>query len=253
MAKGLEQIGDELYAMDPQGFIAARDEAADEAKARGDALLAKQIAKLRKPTVAAWVVNLLALKRPQAVGDLMELAELMREAQRTLKGDDLRKLAGQRRTVIRSLVDQAQKLSGLSASKLPLSDVEGTLTAALADEDIAELVRTGRLTKTVSYAGFGELPLSDAVPTPPAPSKEKEREREAARKALEKAQAELEEAEAAEQEAAQRVAGIEAQIDELEQQRVEARNSLQELRKAHKEAQRALTAANRRATQAGLE
>ncbi len=239
--------------MDPQGFIAARDEAADEAKARGDELLAKQIAKLRKPTVGAWVVNLLALKRPQAVQDLLELADLLREAQRSLKGDDLRKLAGQRRAVIRSLVQQAQEESGLSASKLPLSDVEGTLTAALADEDIAEQVRAGRLTKTVSYAGFGELPLSDAEPTPPTKSKEKEREQAQARKVLEDARSGLEQAEEAESEAAELLAGIEAELDELEQQRVEARNRLQELRKAHKEAQRALTAATRRAAQAGLE
>jgi hypothetical protein len=41
---------------------------------------------------------------------------------------------------------------------LPLSEVENTLTAALADPEVAEEVRLGRLVKPIEYAGFGEQP-----------------------------------------------------------------------------------------------
>ena len=49
-----------------------------------------QFARLRKPTVAAWLVNLLALRRPELVADLVGLAEELRSAQRELRGARLR-------------------------------------------------------------------------------------------------------------------------------------------------------------------
>ena len=36
--------------------------------------------------------------------------------------------------------------------------MEATLTAALAEPEIAEQVRTGRLIRAATYAGFGEVP-----------------------------------------------------------------------------------------------
>jgi len=56
----LEQVADELYALAPAAFTAARDEQASQARASGDADLAGAIKKLRRPTVSAWLVNLLA-------------------------------------------------------------------------------------------------------------------------------------------------------------------------------------------------
>jgi hypothetical protein len=152
-----------LYEASPDGFVAGRAAAIADAKRAGDKEAAKRYAALRKPTVAAWLVNLLALRRPELIDDLVDLSAALREAQRGLRGDQLRELSQQRRQVVASLVAAARELAvaddpGLSAAKLPLGEVESTLTAAMAEPEIAEQVRSGRLIRAATYAGFGEVP-----------------------------------------------------------------------------------------------
>ncbi|MGI5214281.1 hypothetical protein [Plantactinospora sp. CA-290183] len=152
-----------LYTAPPDGFVAARTEAVAGARAAGDAATAREIAKLRRPTVAAWLVNLLALRRPDLMAELVELSGALRAAQRELRGPRLRELSAQRRAVVGALVDQARALAreadpGAAAGKLPMAEVEATLNAALSDVDIAEQVRSGRLIRAATYAGFGEVP-----------------------------------------------------------------------------------------------
>ncbi|MEU4618798.1 hypothetical protein AB0G04_02300 [Actinoplanes sp. NPDC023801] len=150
-----------LYEAAPDGFVATRAAAIDDARRAGDREAAKRLAALKKPTVAAWVVNLVALRRPELLDELMELSTALRAAQRELQGDQLRQLSTQRRQFVSSLVAAARRLaveSGTQAGKLPLGDVEATFTAALADPEIAAQVRSGRLIRAVSYAGFGEVP-----------------------------------------------------------------------------------------------
>ncbi|GIG85706.1 hypothetical protein [Plantactinospora endophytica] len=152
-----------LYAAPPDGFVAARAEAVAAARAAGDPAAAREIAKLRKPTVAAWLVNLLALRRPELMAELVELSAALRTAQRELRGDRLRELSVRRRGVVSALVGQARTLAEQAdprpaAGKLPLAEVEATLNAALADVEVAEQARSGRLVRAASYAGFGEVP-----------------------------------------------------------------------------------------------
>lgn len=151
-----------LYATPPAGFVAARDEAVAAARSAGDAAAAREIAKLRKPTVAAWLVNLLAIRRPELVADLVALSDELRAAQRQLRGSRLRELSAQRRALVGALVAAIAELAAeadpSTAGKPPPAEVEATLQAALSDTTIAEQVRLGRLTKTVTYAGFGEVP-----------------------------------------------------------------------------------------------
>ncbi len=149
----------DLYALPPERFIAARDEAVARARADGDHALAARIRALRRPTVAAWLVNLLALHRPEQVGELLELGARLREAQDRLSGERMRELSSRRRAAIAALVGQARRLAtdaGRKPDALPLAEVEATLGAAVADEDVAEAVRAGRLTRAAEYAGFGE-------------------------------------------------------------------------------------------------
>jgi hypothetical protein len=163
MAAASRELVDRLYTAPPDGFVAARAEAVAAARAAGDTAAAREIGKLRKPTVAAWLVNLLALRRPQLVADLVDLSAALRSAQRELAGPRLRELSGQRRGAVNALVAEVRALAreadpALSAGKLPLAEVEATLNAALSDETVAEQVRTGRLLRATSYAGFGEVP-----------------------------------------------------------------------------------------------
>ena len=156
----LAAVAQQLYALPPAGFIAARDCAAAEAKTSGDRELAGRITALRKPTVGAWLVNLLAYERPDQLGELFALGDQLRAAQRALRGDELRELSARRRASVAELSREAGVLgrqAGVRAN-LPLAEVEATLTAALADPGVAEEVRAARLTRTVEYTGFGEAP-----------------------------------------------------------------------------------------------
>jgi hypothetical protein len=179
---GIDVVVRGLYEAPPDGFVAARAAAIEDARKAGDREAAKRLAALKKPTVAAWVVNLVALRRPELIEELVGLATALRAAQRELHGDQLRELSAQRRQFVSSLVEAARRLavevSGTVAGKLPLGDVEATFTAALADPEIAGQVRSGRLIRAVSYAGFGEVPrprlrlVTDAAPdsgVPPSP------------------------------------------------------------------------------------
>lgn len=161
MPSSTDTVVRRLYEEPPESFVATRAAAVEQARRAGDRDTAKRLAALKKPTVAAWVVNLLALKRPELIGELVELATALRAAQRDLHGDQLRELSNQRRQFVSALVVAARKLAvaaGAPAARLPLAEVEATLTAALAEPEVAEQVRTGRLIRAATYAGFGEVP-----------------------------------------------------------------------------------------------
>ena len=49
----------ELYQAPPEDFVSARAERVKALRDSGDKDAAKQVAALRKPTVGAWLVNLL--------------------------------------------------------------------------------------------------------------------------------------------------------------------------------------------------
>lgn len=152
----------ELYTALPEEFVAARDAAAAAAKAAGHGAQATAIKRLRRPTVAAWLVNLLAHRAPERVAELVELGGELREAQRRLRGDELRALTVRRRELLSSLADQAEQLAveaqpSLTPARLPRAEVEETLAAALADDYVAARVRAGTVVKAVSYTGFGTV------------------------------------------------------------------------------------------------
>ncbi len=163
MPTATDELIRRMYEAPPDRFVAARSAAIADAKKAGDKDTVKLLTALRKPTVAAWLVNLLALRRPELINQLVELATALREAQRSLKGDEMRELSNQRRQIVSALVTEARKLAvaedpSMTGAKLPLGEVESTLTAALAEPEIAEQVRTGRLIRAATYAGFGEVP-----------------------------------------------------------------------------------------------
>ena len=132
----LAEVADELYALGPAEFIAARDERARQVRAAGQRDEAAAIKKLARPTASAWLVNQLARAAPEQMSGLYELGEALQEAQRTLAGDRLRELSAERRRVIHDLLPTAAELAaraGQPASAAVLGEVRATLEAALAD------------------------------------------------------------------------------------------------------------------------
>ena len=165
-------MADELYALTPAEFTAARDERARQVRAAGQRDEAAAIKKLARPTASAWLVNQLGRAAPDRMDRLYELGAELQEAQRTLAGDRLRELSVQRRQVISDLLPAASDLAGQAgqpASAAVLGEVRATLEAALADADARAAVRSGRLTKSLAYAGLGEVDLTAAMALPPAP------------------------------------------------------------------------------------
>ena len=164
----LEDVADRLYALAPEDFTAARTAEAAEA----DKPLRKEIAALRKPTVGAWLVNTLARSEPELLDQLLSLGPAMADAQRTGQGDVLRQLGEQRRQLIGAVTARAFEVAGREPAAAARAEVESTLEAALADPGSADAVRSGRLVRALSYAGFGEVDVTDAVAAPgarPAP------------------------------------------------------------------------------------
>ena len=146
----------ELYGADPQEFTDRRKALAAAARAAGDAAAAKQIAALRKPTRAAWVVNQLARADPGARDRLAALGAALREAERAKNGPRLRELSAGRGPLIDELTGQALAVAGVTDAPAGLrEDVEATLTAVLADPDVATEFAAGTLTRAAQWAGFG--------------------------------------------------------------------------------------------------
>jgi hypothetical protein len=264
-AMNLEQVADELYALAPAAFTAARDEQAGRVRAAGDAGLAGEIKKLRRPTVSAWLVNLLAREDSGQVDDLLELGRSLRAAQQALDGDRLRELSADRRRLVAALTQEVQRLAadaGQAVSAQVEREVQDTLEAALADQGMADAVRSGRLTKPLSYAGLGEgIGVSDAVAVwsapaarpsrPPAPRQKaaaprdgrETKEAARARREAEAAERARQEAEAAERnrrDAAEDVREAQAGLDEAEQEVTGAHEKHQALQRQIDELERQL-------------
>jgi hypothetical protein len=146
----------ELYGADPQDFLDRRKALAAAAKDAGDADAARQIAALRKPTRAAWVVNSLTRADPGASDRLASLAASLRAAEQAKDGRRLRELSAERGALIDALTGQALTAAGVSDAPAGLRDeVSATLTAALADPEVAAALAAGTLTRAAQWAGFG--------------------------------------------------------------------------------------------------
>lgn len=161
----LEEIADQLYSRSPAEFTAARNAEAREAREAGNAELADALRRMHKPTVAAWLANLLVRERPREVADLVALGTALRKAQAAFDGEALRHLSAQRHDVVGGLSRDARRLAaerGQSATGTVVRDLEETLEAALYDPSAAEQLERGRLTGALAYSGIG-FPSTGAV------------------------------------------------------------------------------------------
>ena len=165
----LDSAADELYALPPaelDRFGGRRTELAAAARAAGDRELARQIGALKKPVQAAALANALVREHPEAMRELSGLAERLRDAHRHLRGPELRELSEQRQRWLAGLAKLAPELAGRPVAEQVLSQLRATFEAAIADEAAEEAVKSGRLTAALSYSGFGEVDITDAVAAP---------------------------------------------------------------------------------------
>ena len=162
-----DTVARELYALRPNEFVAARDAKVAQARELGDRQLAAAIKTMRRPTVSAWVTNLLAIERGDELGRLLSLGVALRDAQASLAAEDLRRLGEQRRQVISALAADGAKCAaehGQRVGAQVVAEVEQTLQAALSDGAAAEQVSAGRLTTALTYTGFGDAGAAAIAP-----------------------------------------------------------------------------------------
>ncbi|QZY27995.1 hypothetical protein [Nocardioides coralli] len=168
MTAELLEIADELYALPLADFTPARDARAKELKGTD---LAAPVKKLKKPSLAAWVVNLLVRRDAEQITQVLELGAALRQAAEGMAGEELRALTRQRRQLTAAVTTGARHLAseqGVRVTPAVADQVEATLTAAMLDARCAEAVRSGLLVTALSATGVDEVDLTAAVATPDA-------------------------------------------------------------------------------------
>ena len=154
----LESSTRELYGLAPPQFTAARDAKAAEARRADRPELASSLKKLRKPSVGAWLANLLVLEESRDVERLIDLGVELRDPKRELEGEEIRRVSKEKSDAVSELVRNARSKAsrmGQSVSAAALQELEATLEAAFADRQAAESLRGGHLTSGLHYSGLG--------------------------------------------------------------------------------------------------
>lgn len=170
-----DEVAGELYGLPLKEFTAARTAAVAKARQDGEAETAHRIGELRKPTVPGWLANQLVRQRPDDVQALVDLGATLREAMRTLAGDQLKSAASRQHQAIYALVQQAKGIAeaaGQTFSESTRRDLENTLHAAIVDPEAGAELVAGRLTGPLSRSGFlSLLPAGDGSSPNTAPAR----------------------------------------------------------------------------------
>ena len=147
------QVGDELFGLPPEQFVAARDDLARRLRREGETEAARRVKALRRPTLSAWAVNQLARGQAAGLDRLLAAGQRLRAAQQAALGgegaEELRAAAKAEREAVAGLVEEALELlreAGHPATDATRERVAATLHAAAASQEAADLVRDGRLT-----------------------------------------------------------------------------------------------------------
>ena len=148
---------DELYGAPLEDFVAERARLAK--KLGGDE--AKELAKLRKPNVAAWILNQLARRERRDVDLLLDAGHRLRQAQAgVLRGAEKESFDDARRKesdALKRLTKAAERLlrdTRGSASAATLAQIAEGLRAAAITEDGREQLARGRFAEPPQATGF---------------------------------------------------------------------------------------------------
>jgi hypothetical protein len=211
------EVVDHLYGLPLEEFTRQRDLAARELRRGGDRDAAGEIAKLPKPTPAAWTANQVAREQPELIEALLEAGEGLRGAQEEALagggGTALREAMVAQRRAVDAVMAAAQSYrpAGRALSRAMADRLRTTLQAAAGDEGLSAALAAGRLVDEAQAGGawpLGPEPEGNEVvgrrrPRPPtargggerpggaAAGEEADSAEEAAREAAERERAEL--------------------------------------------------------------
>lgn len=172
MTSEFEPLDDDLrklYGEPRSTFLERRKELAGAARRDGDRDRATMIAALRKPSVAAYAVNLLAQTDDPALERLLELGAQVRQAFAAGEDGRMRELLQERNGAVAETSKRAREVAkenGESVSAAVNDQVVQTLRAAMAADDAADLVRRGTLTEALDEPGFAALGVGSGPRAP---------------------------------------------------------------------------------------
>lgn len=170
----LLRVADELYALPISDFTPTRDARSKQLKASHDpeeSALAGPVKALRKPSLAAWVLNLLVRREPEQVEQVLQVGAALRDAQAGMSADELRALTRQRRQLTAAVTTQARTLAreeGIKVTEAVAVQVEATLTAAMVSRACGDAVRSGLLVAALATTGLDDLDPADFLAAPEA-------------------------------------------------------------------------------------
>jgi hypothetical protein len=177
---------DRLYHGPLDEFTNARNELAESLE--GDA--AAWVKGLKKPSRAAWLVNQLAVRKPDEIAELLAAGRELRAAQEEMLAgspdrEKLREAAHREQEQVDSLLRTAEAIGrehGVGAQIL--TRVGETLQAASSDPEVAEAIEAGRLTREQRAASVGLV-----GPAAPAPKGKRAKRSDAAERRARQRQA----------------------------------------------------------------
>jgi hypothetical protein len=163
-----------LYRERPEDFVAARNRAVREARARGEKELATRLAALRRPNLNLWLANRLHEVAPHQLKNLLAVAGQMQAAQaRAARGDaaarkQFRELISSHSHLIEELVRAGLSFAeenGQGAGEEVGRRLAATLRAASAEPgEGGRRLAEGRLLGDLEPAGFGLMSGAPAGP-----------------------------------------------------------------------------------------
>jgi hypothetical protein len=247
----------DLYGLPLERFVAERSALVNSLRAAGQADEAARVAKLRKPSVAAWAVNQLVRTQRSAVGELFESGDDLQQAHADLlagrrEPGALREASDRERSAVEQLTSTARGLlssEGHELSAATLERVGETLHAAALEREARVKVSDGCLERELRHVGLGDGPAPQPRSAPPRkPGRRAERERserlKAARKAAADARRAAERASRDLRAAEERRDRAAAALEDAEGELSEARRRAEEAADARDQADRTLSEAS---------
>ncbi|MBE2315465.1 hypothetical protein DVA67_005730 [Solirubrobacter sp. CPCC 204708] len=237
----------DLYALPLEEFISARDKLAKEIR-KSDKEAAAKLAKLPKPTPAAWTANQVAREEPELIAALLDAGAALRAAQdAALAGggaDVLRQATQAERRAIDDVMRFAVTLKpgGKPLSRAMADRLRTTLHAAAGDPDLRAALQAGRLVGEAQQGGAWPFALETTdLPAPPPKKQPKQPPpEEVDRQAEERAARERQQLEDELREARATLKVRERVAKGAEEDAQEAVDTLQRAQEAFEEAKQAL-------------
>ncbi len=170
----------ELYTVDPNEFVQARNTLAAQLRAAGDNEAAKSVKQLRRPPVPVWALNQAARHDAGAVRAFLDASSAAADAQQAVLdgagADELRDALARRRDALAQVVSAAREVIDASGrtSETYTRELDDALNAIASSPALRDLFARGELTAVdASAVDAGELLAGFELPDRPEAARQR--------------------------------------------------------------------------------